>query len=66
MAVLAYVALLGFDVRAAESDSLRPAPGSRGDTLNRVDARMALLVYELLDSNDRVKGRTSCGAGVFF
>ena len=33
-----------------------PEPGSPGDTLTREDARMALLVYKLLDENGKIKG----------
>ncbi len=32
-----------------------PAPGSEGDTLTKEDARMALLIYKLLDKNGRFK-----------
>ena len=34
----------------------KPEPGSPGDTLTREDARMALLVYKLLDKNGKIKG----------
>lgn len=33
-----------------------PAPGSEGDTLTREDARMALLIYKLLDKDGNLKG----------
>lgn len=33
-----------------------PAPGSEGDTLTREDARMALLVYKLLQPDGKLKG----------
>lgn len=33
-----------------------PAPGSEGDTLTKVDKRMAYLVYKLLDKNGKIKG----------
>lgn len=33
-----------------------PAPGSEGDTLTREDARMAYLVYKLLDKNGKITG----------
>lgn len=33
-----------------------PTAGSEGDTLTREDARMALLVYKLLDENGKLKG----------
>lgn len=32
-----------------------PAPGSEGDTLTKEDARMALLIYKLLDKDGRFK-----------
>ena len=34
----------------------KPAPGSPGDTLTREDARMAILVYKLLDKDGKIKG----------
>ena len=34
----------------------KPEPGSPGDTLTREDARMALLVYKLLDKDGKIKG----------
>lgn len=36
--------------------SHKPEPGSPGDTLTREDARMALLVYKLLDKDGKIKG----------
>lgn len=33
-----------------------PEPGSPGDTLTREDARMAYLVYKLLDKKGKIKG----------
>ena len=33
-----------------------PEPGSPGDTLTKEDARMAYLVYKLLDKNGKIKG----------
>ena len=33
-----------------------PAPGSEGDTLTKVDKRMAYLVYKLLDKDGKIKG----------
>ena len=50
----AYSLLLG--VSAFATDASKPEPGSPGDTLTREDARMALLVYKLLDSNGKIKG----------
>ena len=44
-------------VRAKETAAIqKPEPGSPGDTLTREDARMALLVYKLLDKNGKIKG----------
>lgn len=37
-------------------DAAHPEPGSEGDTLTREDARMAYLVYKLLDKNGKIKG----------
>ena len=34
----------------------KPAPGSKADTLTREDARMAYLIYNLLDENKKIKG----------
>ena len=34
----------------------KPEPGSPGDTLTKEDARMALLVYKLLDKDGKIKG----------
>ena len=33
-----------------------PAPGSEGDTLTKVDKRMAYLIYKLLDKDGKIKG----------
>lgn len=61
----AYALLLGVSAFADDSanDSAivnasinAPAPGSEGDTLTREDARMALLIYKLLDKNGKLKG----------
>ena len=44
-------------VTAKEAVALqKPEPGSPGDTLTREDARMALLVYKLLDKDGKIKG----------
>ena len=41
-------------VRAKETAAIqKPEPGSPGDTLTREDARMALLVYKLLDKDGK-------------
>lgn len=43
-----------------------PAPGSEGDTLTRVDARMALLVYKLLGPDGKLTGaNTARGEQLF-
>ena len=43
-------------VPAKEAVALqKPEPGSPGDTLTREDARMALLVYKLLDKDGKIK-----------
>lgn len=64
----AYGMLLGFSAMPSFADNSSPAreeksieaaapvPGSEGDTLTREDARMALLVYKLLDPNGKIKG----------
>ena len=44
-----------------------PEPGSPGDTLTREDARMAYLVYKLLDKNGKIKGANlKRGAKLFY
>jgi len=40
----------------ATDSAQAPEPGSPGDTLTREDARMALLVYKLLDKDGKIKG----------
>ena len=58
----AYGLLLGVssfaesDSTAEQKPALQPEPGSPGDTLTREDARMALLVYKLLDKDGKIKG----------
>ena len=64
--VAAYALLLGVsafagDTAAKQQDeksvaTQKPEPGSPGDTLTREDARMALLVYKLLDKDGKIKG----------
>lgn len=57
--VTTYGLLLGGATFASASDSVKaekPVPGSPGDTLTREDARMALLVYKLLDKDGKIKG----------
>ena len=63
--VVAYGLLLGVSVFADDaaaklkdekSAPQKPEPGSPGDTLTREDARMALLVYKLLDADVKIKG----------
>ena len=63
LALAAYGMLLGASAFAengkpAETKSAvqKPEPGSPGDTLTREDARMALLVYKLLDKDGKIKG----------
>jgi len=63
-----YGALLGTSAMPVFADSPAPSakdemqvqsgplPGSEGDTLTREDARMALLVYKLLDPDGKMKG----------
>ena len=62
---VAYSMLLGVSAFAGDtaakpkdekSVATKPEPGSPGDTLTREDARMALLVYKLLDKDGKVKG----------
>lgn len=54
---LAYGLLLGVCAFADDSAPAKaPLPGSPGDTLTREDARMALLVYKLLDKDGKIKG----------
>ncbi|MBO6075575.1 MAG: cytochrome c [Fibrobacter sp.] len=61
----AYALLLGVSAFAGDTSAktkdekptaAKPAPGSPGDTLTREDARMALLVYKLLDKDGKIKG----------
>ena len=63
--VVAYALLLGVSAFAGDTAAkpkdekpvaAKPEPGSPGDTLTREDARMALLVYKLLDKDGKVKG----------
>ena len=63
LALAAYGMLLGASAFAengkpAETKPAvqKPEPGSPGDTLTREDARMALLVYKLLDKDGKIKG----------
>ena len=45
----------------------KPAPGSPGDTLTREDARMAYLVYKLLDKDGKIIGADiKRGAKLFY
>ncbi|MBR4783857.1 MAG: cytochrome c [Fibrobacter sp.] len=51
------------DAQAKEA----PEPGSPGDTLTREDARMAYLVYKLLDKKGKIKGANlKRGAKLFY
>ena len=64
--VAAYALLLGVSAFAGDTAAKpqdeksvatqKPEPGSPGDTLTREDARMALLVYKLLDKDGKIKG----------
>ena len=61
LALAAYGLLLGVSAfagndRPDENSPTLPEPGSPGDTLTREDARMALLVYKLLDKDGKIKG----------
>ena len=57
-------------VKDATKDALSkdaPEPGSPGDTLTREDARMAYLVYKLLDKKGKIKGANlKRGAKLFY
>lgn len=45
----------------------KPTPGSEADTLTREDARMAYLIYNLLDENKKIKGANlERGAELFY
>ena len=59
----AYCLLLGVSAFAGDTAAkpkdekpvaVKPEPGSPGDTLTREDARMALLVYKLLDKDGKI------------
>ena len=52
----AYGLLLGVSAFAGNDAPEKPEPGSPGDTLTMEDARMALLVYKLLDTDGKIKG----------
>lgn len=60
--LFAYGFLLGISAFAngenlnENAPQILPEPGSEGDTLTREDARMALLVYKLLDKNGKIIG----------
>ena len=55
--LLGGTAFAGNDSGAPEKAPVqKPEPGSPGDTLTREDARMALLVYKLLDKDGKIKG----------
>lgn len=62
LTLLTYGVLLGVSAFAdsATNESTpavtAPAPGSEADTLTREDARMALLVYKILDRNGKIQG----------
>ncbi len=54
--LLGVSAFAGSDSPTTKKPALQPEPGSPGDTLTREDARMALLVYKLLDKNGKIIG----------
>lgn len=55
------------DLQASVEEPPAPEPGSEGDTLTIEDARMAYLVYKLLDDQDRIKGANlERGATLFY
>lgn len=65
LTLAAYGMLLGVSAFAGDTSAktkdekpaaVKPEPGSPGDTLTREDARMALLVYKLLDKDGKIKG----------
>ena len=71
--VFVYGAFVGSTVFAgdgaspAKSNNAKPVEASRGDTLTREDARMAYLVYNLLDENKKIKGANlKRGAELFY
>lgn len=41
--------------KVAPTEMVSPVPGSAGDTLTKEDARMALLIYKLLDKDGKFK-----------
>ena len=54
--VLALYALVLGVASAQKPNDIKPLPGSEGDTLTREDARMAYLVYKLLDKDGNIIG----------
>lgn len=65
--VLALYALALGVASAQNLGDTKPAPGSPGDTLTREDARMAYLVYKLLDKNGNIIGADiKRGAKLFY
>lgn len=61
-----YGLLLGVGAIAQTEDN-KPIPGSEADTLTREDARMALLVYKLIDKDGKIKGANlERGAKLFY
>lgn len=60
-----YGLMLG--VNAIAQTEEKPVPGSEADTLTREDARMAYLVYKVLDKDGKVKGANlERGAKLFY
>lgn len=65
--VLALYALVLGVASAQKPNDIKPLPGSEGDTLTREDARMAYLVYKLLDKDGNIIGADlKRGAKLFF
>ena len=57
----------GDSVNSVKPLNAKPADASKGDTLTREDARMAYLVYNLLDENKKIKGANlKRGAELFY
>ncbi|PWJ68975.1 MULTISPECIES: cytochrome c [unclassified Fibrobacter] len=65
-ALVTYGLLLGVNA-IAQSEEDKPIPGSEADTLTREDARMAFLVYKLLDKDGKIIGANlEKGAKLFY
>ena len=67
LALGASICTAGPSAAPSKEVQTKPAPGSPGDTLTREDARMAYLVYKLLDKNGKIIGAdTARGAKLFY